>query len=112
MARSPAARSKHTVYLPAEVVRELQERAIVETGSSYGSVQSFIRRAIRKAVAEFKGGEKGSGRPTVSIEVRPNHAELLEKLDRYLDAPAASDAEAEAKRSIARMVNAWAAEKR
>jgi|SRR5215471_12803760 len=112
MARSPASPSKHTVYLPADVVKELQERAIVETGSSYGAVQSFLRRAVRKAIADFRGGEKGAGKPTISLEVRAAHADLLEKLDRYLDAPAASDAEQETKRSITRIVNAWAAEKR
>lgn len=102
---------KHTVYLPADFVRQLQQGAIGESRSSYGAVQSFLRQAVRVAIADWKrrrGGPGALAAPPagILIEVPVGDARFYEQLVSYL-AHVGTPAEEAWKQALRRVVAAW-----
>jgi hypothetical protein len=105
---------KHTVYLPADFVRQLQQGAIAESRSSYGAVQSFLRQAVRLAIADWKQRRAAPGqaapppRAGVLIEVPSADAYFYQQLVRYLAHPGTPTEQAW-KQGLRHVVAAWKA---
>jgi hypothetical protein len=102
---------KHTVYLPADFVRQLQQGAIGERRSSYGAVQSFLRQAVRAAMADWTRKRFAPGVPApppagALIEVPAADVRFYEHLVRYM-AHQGTDSEQAWKQGLRRAVAAW-----
>ena len=107
---------KHTVYLPADFVRRLQERSLAENRSSYGAVQAFLRRAVSVAMDDWKRREAANGASasasaqlapaTALVEVPAAESAFYEQLVRYLASEGPPDVQ-EWKRGLRRAVVAW-----
>jgi|SRR5215813_2921560 len=114
MATASNKTNKHTVYLPADFVHTLQERALASGQSSYGAVQAFLRRAISTAIDEWKrrnAPSAASGSPqlkpqTALVEVPAEERAFYEQLIRYLSTEGNSS-EQEWKQGLRRAVQAW-----
>ena len=102
---------KHTVYLPADFVRQLQQGAIGEKRSSYGAVQSFLRQAVRAAIADWTRRRAAPGAPVpppgvALIEVPAADARFYEQMIRYMSHPGTLSEQAW-KQGLRRAVAAW-----
>ena len=105
---------KHTVYLPADFVRELQRQSLERSPSSYGVVQAFLRKAVTQAIHEWaKRQEKAGGispeflTGMAWVRVPAKEAQIYEKLVRYLEAPAATPEEREWKQAVKRVAHVF-----